>query len=508
MARSARIVMTTPQDGWMNRHENVTQKIQRLYEIYNPPAPVSNMLGDLQLTVAELRRIIGEALQGGVSVRAFGGTWSLSRAAVTDGWLIDTRQLNWSFTLAPASIAPAYRGDPASLYFAQCGVGVQELNERLAARGRALATSGASNGQTIAGAVATGTHGSAFGFGAMTEYVVGIQLIVSPERTVWLERASYPVVSDDFLARLGAEPVRDDALFNAALVSFGSFGLVHAMMLETVPLYLLEASRRRMPADSALRNAMNTLDFSGLQLPHPQETPWHFEVVFNPHDVTGGAYVTTMYKRPYREDYPKPSTTSGGLGPGDSLLAVVGQLTNLLPGGVIATIANGLIGSQYPTYGQQWGIPGEIFTSTTTHGKGMSMEFGVAHTDSSRVLDLLLAAKPEIDSFAGVMAFRYVKQSGATLGFTRFPITCTVEFNAAHSDRTVAFYNRIWNDLEKEGIPYTLHWGQMDNFTPARVRAMYGAAADQWCAARKALLSERMCAVFSSTYLESCGLAG
>jgi hypothetical protein len=61
--------------------------------------------------------------------------------------------------------------------------------------------------------------------------------------------------------------------------------------------------------------------------------------------------------------------------------------------------------------------------------------------------------------------------------------------------------------LDAAGIPYTLHWGQMNNFTPDRVGKMYGAARDQWVASRQQLLAAPgLQSVFSSAFLQGCGL--
>src|SRR5215475_14030703 len=117
-----------------------------------------------------------------------------------------------------------------------------------------------------------------------------------------VQTCALPIFADGLIARLGAQLLRDDTLFNAALVSFGSFGLVHGVMIEAEPLYLLEASRQRLPIDNQLKRAMQTLDFSTIPTPHPDQEPLHFEVVINPHDTGDGAYVTTMYQRPYRHD--------------------------------------------------------------------------------------------------------------------------------------------------------------------------------------------------------------
>src|SRR5215467_4328737 len=113
-------------------------------------------------------------------------------------------------------IDPAYAGPnrEKNLRFVQCGNSILELHRQLRAQGRRLRSCGASNGQTIAGALSTGTHGAAIDAGSIANYVVGLHIVVSPTRHVWLERKSYPVMTKDFADALGAEWIRDDSLFN------------------------------------------------------------------------------------------------------------------------------------------------------------------------------------------------------------------------------------------------------------------------------------------------------
>lgn len=503
--RRARVTAGSP-SPWVNKHQNVVQEFDRLYSVANPPRPVTNFFGDLQLTVAALQGLIEEALRDQVTLRAIGGGWSLSSAAVTNGRLIDTLALNWAFPADATSVAPGHTGDPARLMYLQCGVSIKEANDILFGQPTKLAlkTSGASNGQTIAGAVATGTHGSRFRFGSMSDYVVGMHLITGPDRAIWLERASYRVLSDGLVAALGAEVVRDDTLFNAALVSFGSFGIIQGLLIEADPLYLLEVSRSRMAIDARLKRVMQTLDFTGIDLPDKSREPFHFEVVINPHDTGRGAYVTTMYDRHYRSNYAPPPVSPGGLGPGDDVLGVMGKLNDRLPA-LVGKLVNLVVPAEYPLLNKVLGTPGEVFFSNTTFQKAMSAEIGIALADTARVLDLMLAA-PEVKDYAGLLAFRWVKGSPALLAFTKFATTCTIELPAAYADRTMAYYNAVWQALERAQIPYTLHWGQINNFTPERVRAMYGAAVDEWIASRNKLLDPQTRAVFTSPFLQQCGL--
>ncbi|HKP85766.1 MAG TPA: FAD-binding protein [Blastocatellia bacterium] len=503
--RRARVTQGPP-SPWVNKHKNVSQDFDRLYSVSNPPRPVTNFFDDLQLTVAALQGLIGEAIRDKVTMRAIGGGWSLSRAAVTNGRLIDTLALNWAFPADATGVAPGYPGDPALLMYLQCGVSVREANDILFGQPTkmALKTSGASNGQTIVGAMATGTHGSRFRFGSMSDYVVGMHVIAGPDRAIWLERASYPVMSDGLVAALGAQLVRDDTLFNAALVSFGSFGIIHGVMIEADPIYLLEVSRSRVPIDQRLKRVMQTLDFAGMDLPDKSKEPFHFEVVVNPHDTGRGAYVTAMYDRKYRSGYPRPPVSPGGLGPGDDVLGVMGKLNDRLPG-LVGKLVNLVVPAEYPLLKNVLGTPGEVFFANTDFQKVMSAEIGIRLEDAARVLDLMLAAV-EVKDYAGLLAFRWVKGSKALLAFTKFDTTCTIELPAAYADRTMSYYNAVWQALERANIPYTLHWGQINNFTPERVRNMYGAAVDDWIKSRNTLLDAESRAVFTSPFLQQCGL--
>ncbi len=492
-------------DNWTNKHLNVTQAFDRLYYIRTPaPRDGALIVEDMKATATVMQQVLGDAIAAGTRLRCLGGGWSLSNAAVTDGWLLSTKSLNLYTTVGKRDIHTTYPGDITNLYLAQCGVSIQELNIIAERDGKSLITCGASNGQTIAGAISTGTHGSAFRYGSMTEYVVGLHIVTGPQDVIWLERSGYPVISDSFATELGVTIVKDDDLFNAALVSFGSFGIIVGVMIETESKYLFEAQRFRLDLDNNLRHAMDTMDLSQLQLPHRTEIPWHFEVTFNPHDTAKG-YARTLYKRPYA-DHPIPTQPAGQLGPGESLLSIIGTITGAIGPGNVARIMSVLIERNLKPGPPELGTCGEIFTLTTLRGKAMSMEIGIAMEDSSRVLDLLLGLHPELDVYAGVISYRWVKQSTAMLGFTKFTETATIEFNAAHTNRTLEFYKRVWQELERNKIPFTLHWGQMHNFTPTRVRKMYGDVVDRWIDCRNRLLAVEVREVFSSKFLKSTGL--
>ena len=189
---------------WVNAHETFKQQFDRFYDIGNPPeAAQGTRIEKLRATISALQRLVREAVRDNVQLRALGSGWSFSKVAATDGIMLNTTYLNWILPISRASVDPAYPGDRTRLRFAQCGTSIFELNRHLAKKGLSLKTSGASNGQTIAGALSTGTHGSAFDFGAIQDFIVGLHLIVGPSSHVWLQRASYPVVRKAFAQKLG-----------------------------------------------------------------------------------------------------------------------------------------------------------------------------------------------------------------------------------------------------------------------------------------------------------------
>jgi len=201
---------------WDNWHESVHQKVTRLVDIWNGEPSRATIAG-YNATTAGLQGLVKQALDEGLSLRALGGGWAFTPVAATDGILLNTKPLNYQFRLANANLHANYQGRGDNLVFAQGGVSIAELNTTLLARGKSMRTTGASNGQTIAGAISCGTHGSAIDVGAIHDSVVALHLVTAPDRHVWLERSTSPVASESLIAAVGAQVVRDDALFDAAL---------------------------------------------------------------------------------------------------------------------------------------------------------------------------------------------------------------------------------------------------------------------------------------------------
>ena len=234
-----------PITTWENGHENFvhTFKENCSFKLSIPSARSANPYLD---TTKNFQWLIQYAIENNIQLRAMGNGWSFSEVAVCEGGLVDTKALRLTYNLKNSFVAAEYLQsgkNAGELFFAECGISVLDLDEKLERDGnpkRSLKASGASNGQTIAGCTSTGTHGSAFNVGAVHDSIVGLHIVVGPHRHVWIEKKSNPVASDQFIKWLDAEVIRDDHMFNAAVVSFGSFGVIHGVVIETEPIFLLE----------------------------------------------------------------------------------------------------------------------------------------------------------------------------------------------------------------------------------------------------------------------------
>jgi hypothetical protein len=212
-----------------------------------------------------------------------------------------------------------------------------------------------------------------------------------------------------------------------------------------------------------------------------------------------------MYKRPYQSDYQPPVANAAGIGPGDDAAAFMGTLTQAAPA-LIPVLVNKVLGASLTLFEKQYGTHSQIFNNTTLRGKLLSAAVGFSMENAVKIADLILSLNPTIGPFTGIFSFRFVKQTTATMGFTRFPQTCVMELDAPYSNATYSFYTQVWQQLEQAGIPFAFHWGKVNELNSDRIASMYGPAADQWIAARNKLLDADTMKVFTNPILQQWGL--
>jgi FAD/FMN-containing dehydrogenase len=503
---------------WENVHFSARSDLADLLLVDNSASagtPQPNGFAALQQASRDLDGLIQEARDKSIRIRALGAGWALSDIAVTDGWLVNTKALNGCFEVADRFFAAAY--DPANRPFvilAQAGMSIAELNGYLEVTGgrpRAFHTTGIGAGQTIAGAFSGNTHGSAIKFGSTPDWVAGMQLVTGTGTSLWIERASKPVMNDDFVARLGARAVRDDDVFNAALVSFGSFGIITAVAMETAPIYHLAFPPLRDHDNASLKARLAELATTDFTDPN---TPYHFEFVWDPYGQPGSIMETSALKVAYEPGHESPPPVwivrnENGLAMGDKVAKI------LLESPLLSSKHKAEI--QYREYRKRAilenvrGTPGQVFTATIFYFDGYTeTAIGVSITDAGKTLDVATAVVRQLDQPC-ISQVRLVHPTKALLGFTcHAPKTAVFEFGLANNDQFPVFERALTQALRDAAVPYTFHWSKNSGIDNPELLRMYGAdRVARWRAARELVFNHdaSLMRVFENPQLVRAGLA-
>ncbi len=505
--------------AWNNVHVTVKTQVSDLVMVDNSvPAgtPKPSVMGLLRQTARDINTLIQEARQKGKRVRALGSGWALSDIAITDGYLINTKALNGIFELADAFFDPAY---PAAqrpfVVLSQAGMSIAELNVYLEVTGfngllRSLKTSGIGAGQTVAGSISGNTHGSALQFGATPDYVVGIQLVTGAGKSWWIERASKPVLNDAFVTSMDAEAIRDDDVFNAALVSFGSFGVITALAIETSPVYHLEFPKVPDIKYDALKTKLATL---AAVKPGDANAPYHYEFIFDPYDNNQIAIETSAKKVAFDPAKATPEAvwiirTEDGFSLGTETAKLL--LQSPLPPETKTKIQFKLYRDRAILDGVR-GTPGQVFTATIFYMEGYTESaLGVSITDAPKMIDVCCDVVRKLKQPC-ISQVRLVHPGHSLLGFTNHgPKTAVFEFGLVLDATFPRFEKELTAALKAAGVKYTFHWSKNSGLTSEQVLEMYGAdRVNRWKVARDQVFrgDATLRRVFDSAQLERAGLA-
>jgi hypothetical protein len=462
-----------------------------------------------------LDEVIRRAREAGKRILAIGSGWALSDINITDGWLVNTKLLNGCYDIGDRYFDAAYpAADRPFVVLAQGGMQIAELNAYLelipqdVAKKRALKAAGIGNGQTIAGAVSGNTHGSQINFGAMPDFVVGLHIATGSGRTLWIEKASKPVLNDDFAMKIGADLIRDDDVFNAAVVSFGTFGLIAAVAVETAPIYQLA-----FPAIGDIHHDDLKAKLRQFGDADPPDL-YHYEFIFDPHTRTQMAMEAGAPRVPFQSGVPTPQPRwiirdKNGYAPGINVLRLLG-LFRFLPPRIPAAIEM----KQYRKLALLNGVrgtPGQLYTSSIYYLEGYTESaFGVSVKDAPATIDISSEVARDM-RLPSISQVRLVHRSHATLGFTQHePKTAVFEFGLINDDRYPEFERRLDAALRAAGVRYTMHWSKNSGIDPRKLDYMYGAAKiASWKAARRAVFGNdaTLMQLFETDAMVRAGLA-
>lgn len=508
-----------PKD-WENVHVTHKTRVANLIDIDNSaPAgmPQPGTLAALKQAAGDLDKLIQDARAQGHRVRALGAGWALSDVAITDGWLVNTKGINGCFEMGDAFFDAAYpQATRPLLVLAQAGASIAELNvylEVTAPNGvkRALKTSGIGAGQTVVGSMSGNTHGSAIAFGSAPDYIVGLQLVTGRGKSWWIERESHHVLNDAWVDALGAERIRNDDVFNAAVVSFGCFGIITAVAIETDPIYQLQFPKVPDITYTDLKAKLQA--FAATDFSQPGK-PYHYEFIFNPYDTNQIAMDTTGFKVPFEPQHASPDPVwvvrdENGKAMGTHTAKMLLK-TPLMSSRDKCKI-------QFKEYRKRAildgvrGTPGQVFTATIFYFEGYTESaLGVSINDAPAMIDACCDVITTIQQPC-ISQVRLVHPTKALFGFTRHgPKTAIFEFGLLNDKSHAKFDKALTDALKAANIPYTFHWSKNAGLDPAAIDHMYGAdRIKRWKAARDLVFGgdASLRKVFDSAHLERGGLA-
>jgi len=381
--------------------------------------------------VEEVTAAVKRAADAGRTVRVAGSGHSFTAAVLTEGTLVDLGQLT-----RPVDVDPA-----TGLVTVPAGMRLHALNAVLWRAGLAMSNLGDIYVQTVAGALATGTHGTGQRLGGLATQVRGLEIVTADGAVVTCSADERP------------------ALFSAARVGLGAFGVVTAVTLQCERAFVLHAREGAMPLAEVMA------DFDGLA-----ERNDHFEFFWFPHTATA------MVKQNNRLPADAPTTPQNPVAAfvedellGNAAFGVVCQLGRRMPSLIprLNERSVRLMGSRTYTAPSH-----EVFTSPR-RVRFVEMEYSVPR---AAVHDALDAVRSVIERNGLLVSFPV--EVRVTRG-DDIPLSTASgrdsAYLAVHMYRGTPGYERFFRGVERElaamdGRP---HWGKLHYRSAEDLRPAY-----------------------------------
>lgn len=367
-------------------------------------------------TVAEVQEIVA----GAARVRVVGAGHSFNGLADTDGDLL------WLGRLGPPGIEVA--PDRRSVTFS-AGLTYDQLAPALQAEGLALANTASLRHITVAGAVATATHGSGDRLGNLATAVTALKLVTGGGERVELSRD------------------RDGDRFAGAVVSLGALGVVTRLTLSVEPTY-----------------DMVQHVYAGL--------PW--EALYSHFDeVTGAGYSVSLFPT-WQQPVVESVWVKHRLAPGAAAPEPAAELFGArLQAHHLPTLQNDRVRTAINEPGP-WHhrLPHFALNAPGAVGNELQSEYFVACHHAVDAIRAVAAIGPRLADVIGVTELRTVAADDLWL-------------SPAHGTDVVAIHFNWWKDwagvsavlpeVEAALAPFgpVPHWGKLHTLSPPEVAARF-----------------------------------
>ena len=172
----------------------------------------------------EVVAVVRAAASEGLRIRVVGAGHSFTGIAATDEVLVTLDGLANVHDL----------DTDTGLVRVGAGIRLRDLNPYLKASGLAMPNLGDIDYQSVAGAIATSTHGTGLGFRSIADGVVGLRMV------------------DGYGTIVNCDRTTDPDLLHVARVGLGALGIVTEVTLVCVPAFNLKAVEEVLPVDEVV----------------------------------------------------------------------------------------------------------------------------------------------------------------------------------------------------------------------------------------------------------------
>lgn len=391
--------------------------------------------------------VVRAAREAGTTVRVVGAGHSWSRINAPDGVAVSLDALAGDPALSPDRQTVTVPG----------GMRLRDLSAWLLQRGLSLPIVGSIQAQSVAGAIATGTHGSSLTHGNLSSLVAAVRLVTGTGE----------------LLDIGA----DDERLDAVRVHLGALGVVTSVTLQVQPAGRLHQTVTQLAVDEvpdALPEIATSAEYVKVWwLAHAQSAQVvRYTRTEDP--VTRRPSAATMRwvdeRVMHRFVFP-------------ALIAVQHRRPHITAG------VNKRLSKTYLGAASQVGA-GSLMLNTPMPMRHRETEAAVPMTTAPeavrRVLGLFRDGRPAV-SFP--LEIRFVRGDRAWMSPAQGADTCQIGAYSTNGPDCASYFNGFWREMRSLGA--RPHWGKELDHTAAQLRPLYPDV-DRFLALRAALDPDRV----------------
>lgn len=533
---------------WLDEHRTRDRRAVRTFKLKG--SATRNLAADLAQRTQKLGALLDRLAVQGHPVTITGSAWSQSDLFASPAVRIDTAQDTAIWDIPSAALGSQFTGNAQHFIMASGGARLKDIMQFLDERGLSFRTAGSHNGQSIAGAIATGTHGSLLGEMGLETHIRGLLFVAGSGASHWIADPDCPVLGEDFVARFATQA--DPGLFTDTVIHLGGLGYLAAVLIEAVPRFGLSWKKALAPLAHGWWDAVAKADYASAAAPViGGRQPAFYELTFDPNRRLDEAVMQTIY---WHDELPTEYPRAPGPAPRHECvrdtLDVVADAINGFSAYMVASHADmddegddsedgifsfarrlrllDIAGMTFDDFAEEIAQkptsqrPESLLALTGNWQPrdvlGIRIDtfnaaLGVPVADLRRTLEIGISIASKWRKHF-VLTVRFATKSRASMSFLRFDDTAIINIDGltragiagwiSHSDE---FSRDFTNALEDAGIAFSMHWGKDIPSRAEKITADFGDAAIRYKAARAALVPAPVRDILCPPQLKAWGLA-